>query len=342
METLEIGAESIAAYLAARNWPPGGGHVRVTCLGGGVSNNVLLVECGSARLVLKQSLEKLRVQDDWRARRDRIFRERDCIRTLRGVLPPTCLPEILLEDDANFLFGMSAAPPGTPTWKSELLEGRVELLIAARAGELLARMHAFSCGNLEIRGQYADQTCFDQLRIDPYYRTCLRRHPELASPLRALIEEMDARRLTLVHGDYSPKNMLIVRDADGGEGARAEIFLIDFEVVHYGDPAFDTGFLLNHLLLKSFHRPAWRERYLEAARAFWRAYLAGVPPAIGQVIEAATCHHLGALLLARVDGKSPVEYLGDAARDQVRAAARRILLEQPLRLKDLFALCQSE
>lgn len=341
MGTLEIGEENIAAYLTARNWPAAGrGVLRVTCLGGGVSNNVLLVESGSARMVLKQSLEKLRVQDDWRARRDRIFRERDCIRTLRGILPPACLPEILLEDDANFLFGMTAAPPGARAWKSELLDGRVEAAIAARAGDLLARIHFFSCGHVVVRRQYADQTCFDQLRIDPYYRTCLRRHPDLAGPLGALIEEMDRRRLTLVHGDYSPKNMLILRGAEGDPGAAPEIFLIDFEVAHYGDPAFDTGFLLNHLLLKSFHRPPCRGHYLTAAQSFWRAYLDGVPPSIGAVIEAATCRHLGALLLARVDGKSPVEYLAAEARAQVRAAARRILLAQPQRLEEVFELCR--
>lgn len=339
METLEIREENIGAYLAGRNWPPGGGSLWVTSLGGGVSNIVLLVESDSARVVVKQSLEKLRVQDDWRARRDRILRERDCIRTLRGILPSSCLPEIVLEDDVNFLFAMTAAPPGVRAWKTDLLEGRVETAIAARAGDLLGRMHFYSCGDPKIRAQYADQTCFDQLRIDPYYRACMRHHPDVAGRIGTLIEQMGRRRLALVHGDYSPKNMLVIRPTREEADTAAEIFLIDFEVAHYGDPAFDTGFLLNHLLLKSFYRPLWRIRYLEAACTFWRTYRAAIPPVIGKVVEEATCRHLGALLLARVDGKSPVEYLDEEARNQVRSAARRVLLTQPCRLEEVFELC---
>ncbi len=337
-QAMEIGEQNIVSYLAERNWLRDPGcEPRVSPLGGGVSNIVLLVESGAERVVVKQSLEKLRVEDDWHAPRERILRECHSIRTLRAVLPQACLPEIVLEDPANFLFVMSAAPPGARPWKSDLLEGRIEAAPAARAGDLLACLHSFSCGHLQIREQFGDQTCFDQLRIDPYYRTCLRRHSDVAARIGGLIEEMDRRRLALVHGDYSPKNMLVVR---GHGGSFVEIFLIDFEVVHYGDPAFDTGFCLNHLLLKSFHRPQWRESYLDAARVFWQTYLAGVPPAIADGIERATCRHLGALLLARVDGKSPVEYLAGQARDGVRAAARRVLLEQPPRLEEVFDLCR--
>ncbi len=353
MEVVEIGKRNVADYLAARNWPPPSGRpgarpgprpgetLRVTPLGGGVSNNVLLVESAAARVVVKQSLEKLRVKDDWRAERGRIFRECASIRALAGVLPAACLPQIVLEDEANFLFVMTAAPAGARPWKTDLLEGRIEAPLAARAGALLAAIHAFSHGHAEIRERFADQTCFEQLRVDPYYRTCARRHPELAAPIGALIEAMDGRRLALVHGDYSPKNMLVMRQgAWQGEAGAPELFLIDFEVVHYGDPAFDTGFCLNHLLLKSFHHPRRRAEYRDAARAFWSAYVAGVPRPIAEGIEEATCHHLGALLLARVDGKSPAEYLGEAAGAEVRAAARRVLLERPRRLEEVFALCR--
>src|SRR5262249_44571389 len=146
-------------------------------------------------------------------------------------------------------------------------------------------------------------------------------------------EEMDGRRLVLVHGDYSPKNMLVEPDAD-------VIFLIDFEVVHYGDPAFDTGFGLNHLLLKSFHRPHDGPALLEAARALWQAYRQGVPVGLSSVVDPAPCRHLGALLLARVDGKSPVEYLSEETRRRVRDAARRLLLNPLNRLDDLFRVIQ--
>lgn len=343
MGTLEIGPHNVLTYLRGRGWNVGAG-ARVTALGGGVSNTVLLVESGGnpernapvESIVIKQALDKLRVEDDWRAQRDRAHRECRAIGMLRGALPPQCLPEIVFEDEPNFLFAMTAAPEGARPWKADLLEGRIEPDIAARTGELLARKHAFSCRNEAARAEFGDQTCFDQLRVDPYYRTCAHRHTDLAPRISKLIEEMTARRLCLVHGDYSPKNMLVW---GRGHRAHSEVFLIDFEVIHYGDPAFDTGFCLNHLLLKSFHRPQYRECYLDTARVFWRAYLAAAPAAIGSVIEQATCHHLGALMLARVDGKSPAEYLTPEQRAQVRASAVRVLQAWPSELEEVFELC---
>ena len=146
--------------------------------------------------------------------------------------------------------------------------------------------------------EFGDQTVFDQLRLDPYYRFTAGRHPDLASHAARLIEETSLRRVSLTHGDWSPKNLLV------GCG---RVMAIDFEVVHFGDPSFDSAFMLNHLLLKSFARPQWRTIYVEAALGFWRAYPSAIPEA--PWIEPATLQHLGWLLLARIDGKSPVEYL---------------------------------
>ena len=78
--------------------------------------------------------------------------------------------------------------------------------------------------------------------------------------------------------------------------------MIDWEIVHRGDPAFDVAFLLNHLLLKTIHRPASRNDYEACGAAFLDAY--------GQDLDLAYVLGLvGCLMLARVDGKSPAEYL---------------------------------
>jgi 5-methylthioribose kinase len=141
------------------------------------------------------------------------------------------------------------------------------------------------------------------------------------------METSGRRRVSLVHGDWSPKNFLI-----SGASAMA----IDFEVVHFGDPSFDSAFLLNHLLLKSFHRPAYRAALAGAAAAFWQALRAELPPECDW-IESATLAHLGALLLARIDGKSPAEYLTDPAlRGQVRDFARRLIQHPPAHVKEVF------
>ncbi|MGH9448442.1 MAG: phosphotransferase family protein, partial [Terriglobia bacterium] len=203
------------------------------------------------------------------------------------------------------------------SWKERLLSGRIDLSVARHAGELLAKIIEAGGRLPELRERFRDQTVFHQLRIDPYYRTTAARHPELRSSYEQLIEASGSIRAALVHGDYSPKNMLV---KDGN------ICLIDFEVVHWGDPAFDAGFLLNHLLLKSFHRTELRESYFAAAREFWRSLVQHAGR--GHEFEEMSVWHLGGLMVARIDGKSPVEYIhDDATRRRVRGLGSELLLE---------------
>jgi 5-methylthioribose kinase len=291
-----------------------------------VSNTVLLVESDTRRFVIKQALGKLRVEQEWRADRERIFRESAALRKLTPHVPDGSLPAVLFEDRDNFIFAMSAAPPASACWKDLLLKGEIRVGTGERVGELLALMASVSWRDPVWESEFGDQTVFDQLRIDPYYRATARRHPDIAPAAAGLIEESAARRVCLVHGDWSPKNFLV--DGD-------QVMAIDFEVIHFGDPAFDSAFLLNHLLLKSFHRPQWADSYAQAAAGFWRKFVAGVPPEAW--IEPATLQHLGWLMLARVDGKSPAEYLrGPAIQDRVRQFARDLIVSPPHSVAEVF------
>jgi 5-methylthioribose kinase len=140
---------------------------------------------------------------------------------------------------------------------------------------------------------------------------------------------MLASRLTLVHGDYSPKNIFVFP---------GHVLTLDFEVAHFGDPAFDSAFCLNHLLLKAMNFAERAAAYLDAARSFWRTYTQRLAPQLAREIEVATVRELGCLLLARIDGKSKVEYITEEAiRDRVRHIARHILLKQETSLGSLFA-----
>ena len=301
---------------------------RVSELGGGVSNTVLLVESNGHRFVLKQSLPKLRVAQEWLAGRDRIFRESAALQKLSPYLPENSLPKVLFEDRDNFTFAMTAAPVTAVSWKDQLLAGEIELDIARQVGALLARIVTVSWHSLPWEQEFGDQTIFDQLRIDPYYRATARKHPDLAPHAARLIEESAARRISLTHGDWSPKNFLVTGP---------QVMAIDFEVIHYGDPSFDSAFLLNHLLLKSFYRPQWAKQYADAAAAFWQAFVSGIPDATW--IEPATLQHLGWLLLARIDGKSPAEYIRDPQlQEKVRRFARNLILSPPSLSRRSFQL----
>ena len=320
----ELTISNAARYIEGRGVPLAA--PRIAELGGGVSNTVLLVESQSTRLVIKQALAKLRVEQEWLADRARIFRESAALRMLAAYLPEGSLPAVMFEDRDNFTFAMSAAPARSLCWKELLLNGQIRVATAQRVGELLASIATVSWRDPAWEREFGDQTVFDQLRIDPYYRAAARKHPDLAPAAARLIEHSASRRVSLTHGDWSPKNFLV--DGD-------RVMAIDFEVIHFGDPSFDAAFLLNHLLLKSFHRPEWAPSYAAAAEAFWNAYVAGVPRETW--IEPATIAHLGWLLLARVDGKSPAEYLREpAVQDRVRQFARNVIVSPPSQVLEVF------
>ena len=335
-ESFLLSPQNALDYLAGHGLGERMNGATVRELGGGVSNIVLLVELPeepARRWVVKQSLEKLRVQDDWRSERGRIYREAESIQALRPVLGEASLPEVVHIDRENFLFVMTAAPASSTAWKELLLSGQVDLAVARQAGSLLARLINAGQANSDLRQRFEDRTVFDQLRIDPYYRTTAARHPDVRGPLVQLMVNSWNIQTALVHGDYSPKNMLV---HDG------KIFLIDFEVIHWGDPAFDAAFFLNHLFLKAFHRPESARRYFDGAREFWKALGKEMAGGASRGFQALTLRHLGGLMLARIDGKSPAEYIRDEqTKDAVRRTAKQILFDQPQRLEGAIQLVGS-
>ncbi len=322
----ELGLTNAAGYIESRP-ELAGEHWGVTELGGGVSNTVLLLESGSARIVLKQSLPQLRVAEEWLADRSRIHRECAAMRRLASHLRSGAVPDILFEDEPNFLFAMEAAPADARTWKQLLLEGEADEAIAEQVASALADMFRASWGVEAWEHSFGDQEAFDQLRLDPYYRFTASRHPDLTPHFEARIREARERRRCLVHGDWSPKNVLV---------AGGRVMFIDFEVIHYGDPSFDTAFLLNHLLLKSFHKPEWATRYQRLAAKFREVIFSSLPDE-ADWLEPATCCHLGCLLLARVDGKSPAEYVqSEETKHKIRDYARRLIPNPPRAILEVF------
>jgi 5-methylthioribose kinase len=313
MKAALLSVETVAEYLAGRGVIDQAARAKAESrtLGGGVSNVVLAVKTPDTEVVVKQSLPKLRVAEEWLAKQERAITEAAALR-LAAELTPGAVPAVLDVDEDAFTLTIACAPSHWVNWKDQLLAGRADAAVAAELGRLLAAWHGGTTATTrEAMQRFDDQEAFEQLRVDPYYRTAMARHPDLARPITACIDRMAATRQCLVHGDYSPKNVLV------GDGA---MWVLDFEVAHLGDPAFDLAFLHNHLLLKAIHRPARRDIYRACADAFDAAYTEPVDR--GYVRQ-----HLGCLLLARVDGKSPAEYLTEDERTTARAMARSVLLK---------------
>jgi 3-hydroxyacyl-CoA dehydrogenase/aminoglycoside phosphotransferase (APT) family kinase protein len=312
-----LSVESVGGYLRARKVFGDGDVLHADELGGGVSNIVLAVSSADTRVVVKQALPRLRVEDEWLAKRERALNEASTLR-LAGTITPGCVPELLDVDEDLCALTMTAAPGDWTTWKDRLLAGEADPAVASELGEILGAWHSATFGDEELLASYGDPEVFDQLRIDPYYRTIERRRPRLANAVEGFVHRMAATRICLVHGDYSPKNVLV------GRG----LWVIDFEVAHFGDPAFDLAFMLNHLLLKRLHLGGRGEGIVDCVKSFWAGYLgaaSGMPaPDLRYVLG-----HVGCLMVARVDGKSPAEYLSLEERKAARAAGSKLLLEPP-------------
>lgn len=343
---LEITALNVADYLRSAGLISPGTGVTSEILTWGVSNVVIRVCPGSGPdRVVKQSREKLRTKTDWYSRLERIWREIDVMQAVAPLLPAGVIPRVLWEDRANFLFVMEAIDAQHAVWKEELLSGRADESVAQRLGEYLATIHRETAGVLEFEAAFGDREVFEELRIDPYYRHVAAVHVDLKPELEALIAETLATRLCIVHADFSPKNVLIV-EATASSSSRS-VSLVDFETGHYGDPAFDLGFFLTHLLLKTIKHAEKSRAFSNLSRAFWNSYahhvvLPAANPSASKTpfplanVECQAVKHLGACVLSRIDGKSTVDYLNQEQQALARQLGRELLLAPPGMLSACF------
>ena len=286
-------------------------------LSGGVSSDIWRVDRRAGALCVKRALPRLRVAAFWEAPVERNAFEVAWLEVAAGV-DASCVPRLRGHDVAAGLFMMDYLDPARhPLWKSELRDGRADPAVAAAVGARLVRIHAATAHDASVAQRFRTDAFFHALRLAPYLEAAAERHPGVAAELHALVQVTANTREALVHGDVSPKNILI--------GAGGPIFL-DAECAWYGDPAFDLAFCLNHLLLKCLWTPAARPAFLRCFEALCAAYAAGVSWCEWPALEARAARLLPGLLLARVDGKSPVEYLVDAAqKNTVRRAALALL-----------------
>jgi aminoglycoside phosphotransferase (APT) family kinase protein len=321
--------EEVLAFLRKRRLAAAGELPHAIALAGGVSSDIWRVDLRTGPICVKRALPRLRVEQLWEVPVERNRYERMWMETANAIIPGVA-PRVLAADDAGY-FAMELLAD-CPLWKTELAEGRADREFAAKVGSSLARIHAATAGDRECAAKFDTDTNFHAIRLEPYLLAAARLHPEHSSVLSALAERTANTRLALVHGDVSPKNILI--------GPRGPVFL-DAECAWYGDPAFDLAFCLNHLLLKGLWVPVRRSAFLKCFDVLAGAYLAGAAWEPRAEIERRAATLLPGLLLARVDGKSPVEYLkADADKDFVREVAGRFLQSPPATLAEIRAAWQ--
>lgn len=294
-----------------------GEPIQVQELTGGVSSTILKVETPRKKFCIKQALPSLKVAGAWNAPVERVYAEIAWLRVAEQVVPNS-VPHVLGVDHATGSFAMSFLPPDHfLNWKSELMAGRVDASFAAQVATALVSIHKATAHQQEIKTGFANDENFFALRLDPYLMEAAKHHPDLASRLHELVHRTQTTKLALVHGDISPKNILA--------GPSGPVFL-DAECAWYGDPAFDVAFCLNHLLLKSAAKRDVSQALLSLFDDFTETYITRVDWEPKPEIEQRIATLLPALALARISGKSKIEYLDPAASQTVVDTARELLL----------------
>jgi aminoglycoside phosphotransferase (APT) family kinase protein len=241
---------------------------------------------------------------------------------LAKTIVPQAVPDIIFDDANAAVFAMTYFPPDAfPVWKNELRNGRVDFGFVDSVGCNLAALHSATAHNAPLAAQFANDSDFRSLRLEPYLEATAEKHLDIAGELRALMRNTLSRHIALVHGDVSPKNILV--------GRSGPIFL-DAECAVYGDPAFDVAFCLCHLLLKCLWNSTAASRFLDGFDRLRTAYFSRCDFSGCNEIEIRSAALLPALLLARIDGKSPVEYVTrEKDRDLVRRAMRPLIKYAP-------------
>lgn len=308
--------------------------VELESMTGGVSSEIWKVSTSDATYCVKRALDRLKVEAEWHAP---VERSRFEVRWYRiaGKVAPGSAPRVRHHDDQRMFFVMEYLDPGRyELWKEKLRQGRAQTHDAENVGRTLARIHSGTAGDPSVTAQFPRTDIFHDIRLEPYLLATAARHPDLRPRLEALCRTTAETRLTMIHGDVSPKNILI--------GPEGPVFL-DAECACIGDPAFDLAFCLNHMLLKCLWNPNATEAYLACFQAMTGAYVGGVDWEDPAALEVRTAALLPALFLARVDGKSPVEYVTEESdRDRIRRCARALLESMPSRLDEIRLAWEEE
>ena len=322
--------EALRRYLIQQGHITDGEPALFKKLAGGISNRTVRVTCADGRAwVLKQALARLRVSIDWVSDPGRIQVEAKALRWLNRVAPPGTTPAFVFEDKANYLLAMEAIPGEYENWKTLLLSGQIVLGHFQQSGFILGTIHRQSSeAGPDLCREFAETSHFESLRLDPYYLYTSGKIPAAAGFLNALAQDALHHKISLVHGDFSPKNILVYGK---------ELILLDYEVVHCGDPAFDVGFVFAHFLSKAHRLHQDRHRLAAAAAVFWQSYRKEIAPLEwSQLVEERAVRHSLACLLARVAGKSPLEYLTAQEIVRQRDVALELMAKPPISISDMI------
>lgn len=314
--------EELEQYLLKRDIVKKDESYTIKYCKGGVSGTVVLVQTKEKLMIVKQALAQLNTKDVWFCDPNRMNIEYESNRIYHELMPENA-PEVYFYDSENYIYGREAVPDGCKMWKEYLMAGKLDFTVAEKSIMTLVQIHNECSRKSDIKELFSNKEIFYGLRISPYFEFTAQKYPELKAYTEQVIKDAMEHDVTLVHGDYSPKNIMVT---DNG------ISVLDYEVAHYGNPAFDLAFFSNHFILKSIKHNLYGKAYLEMLNYMIAIYFKQMDFMDKKKFETSFMRMLSLLMLARIDGKSPVEYLvGDEKRQQfIRDMCMRMIDEQML------------
>jgi 5-methylthioribose kinase len=299
-------------------------------LDGGVSSDVYFVQDDQKKLVVKSALAQLKTEATWLADISRSVAEVEALK-LHHTITPTHLPEVIAFLENKLV--ITAADESWVDLRKYLLETQeinpewfIDLV--TDLARTLANWHNQTQDLINLPKIFDNKERLKQLRTHPFHHYCAQLRPDLSEILLALADNLETNSNCLVHGDFSPKNVLASTEESN------KYWVIDAEVAHLGLAVFDQTYFLTHLLLKATHKPSQRDLFLRAAKAFNETYFELVAP---ELKTDNWQNYLGAILLARVIGKSPATYLTQKEKTVAEQIAKFLLTSQTSNIFDEIA-----
>ena len=323
MEAELFDETTVVAYLNERGVIQGPAKVEV--LTGGVSNVVLGVKSRAKDLVLKQALPQLRVATVWKVDQRRSIVEAIGMKLLHSITPDS-VPDLIDVDPKEFTLTMNRLPRESTVWKTDLLEGVIKPSVGSDLGKILAAWHKFGANSPTSKENFREDSLFDQLRVTPFYRAVAKVNPLLDARIQELIKEITTKKITLVHGDFSPKNIMITK--------QGKPIVLDFEVMHTGNPVFDLGFISAHLLCKFLRTEDEVQRTVLRKTAI--SFINSYSQACNIIVSKSLPHHVAVIALARVEGVSLVNYLDEAAKTRIQDVTEAAIADPRATFEGLF------
>ena len=323
MEAELFDETTVVAYLNERGVIQGPAKVEV--LTGGVSNVVLGVKSRAKDLVLKQALPQLRVATVWKVDQRRSIVEAIGMKLLHSITPDS-VPDLIDVDPKEFTLTMNRLPRESTVWKTDLLEGVIKPSVGSDLGKILAAWHKFGVNSPTSKENFREDSLFDQLRVTPFYRAVAKVNPPLDARIQELIKEITTKKITLVHGDFSPKNIMITK--------QGKPIVLDFEVMHTGNPVFDLGFISAHLLCKFLRTEDEVQRTVLRKTAI--SFINSYSQACNIIVSKSLPHHVAVIALARVEGVSLVNYLDEAAKTRIQDVTEAAIADPRATFEGLF------